>query len=66
MSDTMHTSGMGEVANSPGAGRSVDELDRVLSDDSIPTGTRRWLLERAAVGAAGVAAASAVIPVGDE
>src|SRR5438477_1299287 len=61
----MHTSGMGEVANSPGAGGSVDELDRVLSDDSIPTGTRRWLLERAAVGAAGVAAASAVIPVGD-
>jgi hypothetical protein len=37
-------------------------LDRVLRDASTPTGTRRWLLERAAVGAAGVVAASAAIP----
>ncbi|PWU20817.1 MAG: hypothetical protein C5B48_12050 [Candidatus Rokuibacteriota bacterium] len=44
MSDTMHTSEVGEVANRPGAGGWVDELER---DDSIPTGTRRWLLERA-------------------
>jgi len=41
---------------------SVEGLDRVLRDASTSTGTRRWLLERAAVGAAGVAAASAVIP----
>jgi hypothetical protein len=35
-------------------------LDRVLHEASAPTGTRRWLLRRAAVGAAaGVAAASA-------
>jgi hypothetical protein len=37
-------------------------LDRVLRDTSTPTGTRRWLLERAALGAAGVIAASAAIP----
>jgi hypothetical protein len=37
-------------------------VDRVLRDTSTPTGTRRWLLQRAAVGAAGVAGASAVIP----
>ncbi len=37
-------------------------LDRVLRDTSTPTGTRRWLLGRAAVGAAGVIAASAAIP----
>jgi hypothetical protein len=65
MSDTMHTPQMGEIANNPGAGGSLDGLDRALPDDSIPTGTRRWLLGRAAVGTAGVAAASAVIPVGD-
>jgi hypothetical protein len=46
-------------------GRAVDELDRALRDASTPTGTRRWLLERVAVGAAGVAVASAVIPGGD-
>ena len=44
---------------------SVDVLDRALRDASTPAGTRRWLLERAAVGAAGVTAASAVIPAGD-
>ena len=47
-----------------GAGRTVDTLDRALRDASTPTRTRRWLLERAAMGAAGVAAASAVIPAG--
>ncbi|PWU24519.1 MAG: hypothetical protein C5B48_05955 [Candidatus Rokuibacteriota bacterium] len=41
---------------------SRDVLDRVLRDTPTPTGTRRWLLERAAVGAAGVVAASAAIP----
>jgi hypothetical protein len=40
---------------------SLDLLDRVLGDASTPTGMRRWLLRRAAVGAAGVAAASAGI-----
>ena len=49
----------------PGAERSVDTLDRALRDASTPTRTRRWLLERAAIGAAGVAAASAVIPAGE-
>jgi hypothetical protein len=44
---------------------SFDVLDRALRDASTPSGTRRWLLERAAVGAAGVATASAVIPAGD-
>jgi hypothetical protein len=39
----------------------VEALDHALRDTSTPTGTRRWLLERAAVGAAGVAAAG-VIP----
>jgi hypothetical protein len=39
-------------------------FDRALRDGTS-TGTRRWLLERATVGAAGVAAASAVIPAGD-
>ena len=43
----------------------VDVLDRALRDASTPTGTRRWLLERAALGAAGVTATSAVIPAGD-
>ncbi|HET6864371.1 MAG TPA: hypothetical protein VFH80_00530, partial [Solirubrobacteraceae bacterium] len=49
----------------PGTGRTVDTLDRALRDASTPTRTRRWLLERAAMGAAGVAAASAVIPAGE-
>jgi len=43
----------------------VDTLDRALRDASTRTGTRRWLLERAAIGAAGVAAASAAIPTGE-
>jgi hypothetical protein len=46
--------------HSPSSSREM--LDRVLRDTSTPTGTRRWLLERAAVGAAGVIAASAAIP----
>jgi hypothetical protein len=49
----------------PGARRTVDTLDRALRDASTPTRTRRWLLERAAMGAAGVAAASAVLPAGE-
>src|SRR5215813_6450504 len=65
MSDTVDPSESGDVANARGARRSVDELDRDLRDGSNPTGTRRWLFERAAVGAAGAAAASAVIPAGD-
>ena len=48
-----------------GESRTVDALDRSLRDASTSTRTRRWLLERAAMGAAGVAAASAVIPDGD-
>src|SRR6266516_4585758 len=40
---------------------SSSSLDRVLGDASTPTGMRRWLLQRAVVGAAGVAAASAGI-----
>ena len=49
----------------PGAGRTVDTLDRSLRDASTPTRTRRWLLERAAMGAAGLVAASALIPAGE-
>ena len=43
---------------------SVKVLDCVLHDTPTPSRTRRWLLKRAAVGAAGVAAASAGIPAG--
>lgn len=49
---------------SPDAERSVAEPDPALCDASTAGGTRRWLLGRAAVGAAGVAATSAVIPAG--
>jgi hypothetical protein len=38
---------------------SIEVLDRVLRDTSAPTGARRRLLQRAAAGVAGVAAASA-------
>jgi hypothetical protein len=65
MSDRVDPSESGDVADDRGARLSVDELDRDLRDGSNPTGTRRWLFERAAVGAAGAAAASAVIPAGD-
>jgi hypothetical protein len=44
---------------------SADALDRTSRDASTPKGTRGWLLERAAVGAAGITAASALVPVGD-
>jgi hypothetical protein len=49
----------------PDAGRTVDTLDRALRDASTPTRTRRWLLERAAMGAAGVAAAGTLMPAGE-
>ncbi len=44
---------------------SVDTLDRALRDSSTPGHTRRWLLERAAIGAAGVGAAGLALPVAD-
>lgn len=44
---------------------SADALDRALRDGSAAKGTRRWLLERAALGAAGITAASALVPAGD-
>lgn len=43
----------------------IEVLDRVLAGISTPAHTRRWLLERAAVGAAGVVAAS-VLPASAE
>src|SRR5207244_3738239 len=46
----------------PGSNEGRDRPPRAIS---TPTGTRRWLLERAAVGAAGVAAAGSVVPIGD-
>jgi hypothetical protein len=49
----------------PAAEWTVDTVDRALRDASTPTRTRRWLLERAAMGAARAAAASAVIPAGE-
>jgi hypothetical protein len=43
----------------------AEVLNRALRDASTHKGTRSWLLERAAVGAAGIAAASALVPAGD-
>jgi hypothetical protein len=40
----------------------VDVLDRTMRDVATTTRTRRWLLERAAAGAAGVAAGGALAP----
>ena len=40
----------------------VRELEDALKRSGAPRGTRRWLLERAAVGAAGIAAAGALDP----
>ena len=40
----------------------VQVLDHALRDSDTPGQTRRWLLERAAAGAAGVAAGSALAP----
>jgi hypothetical protein len=51
--------------NHSGTGHSTDALDRALRSAATPTGTRRWLLERAALGAAGVAAAGALVPADD-
>jgi hypothetical protein len=45
--------------------RDVDVLDRELRQTDTSSRTRRWLLERAAVGAAGVAAGSALAPVAE-
>jgi hypothetical protein len=44
---------------------SADALNRALRAASMPKGTRRWLLERAALGAVGIAAVSAIVPAGD-
>jgi hypothetical protein len=52
------------VHTDPDPGRPTDALDRAARQISTRTGTRRWLLERGAVGAAGVAVASAIIPAG--
>jgi hypothetical protein len=52
------------VHTDPDAGHPTDALDRSTRQVSNRTGTRRWLLERGAVGAAGVAAASAIVPAG--
>jgi hypothetical protein len=43
----------------------VQALDQALRDSDTPGGTRRWLLERAAIGVAGVAAGSALVPAGE-
>ena len=43
----------------------ADALNRALRDASTPKGTRRWLLERAALGAAGITAASMIVPAGE-
>ncbi len=45
-----------------GSSSSVETLDRALRDSSTPIRTRRWLLERAAVGAAGVTAGGLALP----
>lgn len=42
----------------------VRKLEDALRKSGSPRGTRRWLLERAAVGAAGVAAGGALAPAG--
>lgn len=44
---------------------SLDVLDGALRDASAPTHTRRWLLERAALGAGALTAGGAVIPTAD-
>lgn len=43
----------------------IDVLDHALRDSDTPGRTRRWLLERAALGAAGVAAGGALAPAGE-
>src|SRR5215471_7720194 len=44
----------------------VDAISRALRDASTSKRTRRWLLERTALGAIGVAAAGAVVRAGDQ
>lgn len=44
---------------------SVEALDRALRDSSTPIRTRRWLLERAAVGAAGLTVGVVALPAAD-
>jgi hypothetical protein len=39
--------------------------NRTSREAPTPTGTRRWLIERAAVGAAGITAASALVPASE-
>lgn len=46
----------------PSESPQVDRLDGALRAAGMPGGTRRWLLERAAAGAAGVAAGAALVP----
>jgi hypothetical protein len=43
----------------------ADALNRALRDASTSTRTRRWLLERAALGAVGIAAVGAIVPAGE-
>src|SRR5262249_3985694 len=43
----------------------VDAISRALRDASTSKRTRRWLLERTALGAVGIAAAGAVVRAGD-
>lgn len=51
---------MAEQSHFPDVGR----LERALGRAGAPRGTRRWLLERAALGTAGVAAGGAIAPAG--
>jgi hypothetical protein len=53
------------VVSDQSSSSSDEALDRTMRDASTPKGTRRWLLERSAVGAAGITAASALVPAGD-
>jgi hypothetical protein len=53
------------VVSDHSSSSSADALDRALRDASTPKGTRRWLLERAALGAAGITAVSALLTAGD-
>jgi len=52
------------VHTNPDAGQPTGALDRAARNVSTRMGTRRWLLERGAVAAASVAAASAIVPAG--
>jgi len=52
------------VHTCPDAGQPTGARDRAARNVSTRMGTRRWLLERGAVAAASVAAASAIVPAG--